>query len=160
MTVIGLGSERSLPFLRDTGLYDQVLLYDAVATLDAEVPTALVDFAGNAAVVRAVHGHFGERLVLDLVIGITHWRETGDTGGLAGAPRTGFFAPSRLDKRGKEWGGETLRQAIGEGWAAFMPIARRLTAIDRRQGGAAALAAWEEAVAGRADPAKGVLLTR
>lgn len=158
LEVIGLGSARSFAFLRDSGLYHRVLRYDEVEALDASVPTALVDFAGDAAVVRAVHAHFGAQLVFDLVVGLTHWRATGDTGDLPGAARTGFFAPSRLDKRGKDWGGERLRAAIAEGWAAFMPIARRLTAIDRRQGGEAALHAWDEAVAGRADPAKGVLL--
>lgn len=156
--VIGLGSARSVDFLRESALYDRVLRYDEVAALDATMPTALVDFAGDATVVRAVHEHFGAHLVFDMVVGLTHWREMGDTGGLPGAARTGFFAPSRLDKRGKDWGGERLRAAIAEGWAAFMPIAQRLTAIDRREGGAAALHAWEEAVAGRADPAKGVLL--
>ena len=156
--VIGLGSARSIGFLLDSGLYDRVIGYDEVGTLDPTPLTALVDFAGDAAVVRAIHEQFGERLVLDLIIGITHWQSAGDTSGLPGAPRTGFFAPGRLEKRGREWGGERLRSAIGEGWAAFMPIARRLTAIDRRPGAAAALAAWEEAVAGRADPAKGVLL--
>lgn len=157
--VIGLGSARSVGFLAQTGLYDRVIRYDEVASLDASAPTAFVDFAGDAEVVRAAHQHFAEALVFDVVIGITHWQAMGDTSGLPGAPRSGFFAPSRLEKRGKDWGGERLRAVIAEGWAAFMPIAQRLTAIDARQGGPAALAAWEEAVAGRADPAKGVLLT-
>jgi hypothetical protein len=47
---------------------------------------------------------------------------------------------------------------MGDAWAAFMPVARRLTALDTRTGADAARAAYEDAVNGRADPSVSVLI--
>jgi hypothetical protein len=153
--LVALTSERSAAFVRDSGLYDAVLTYDALAEL-AQVPSVLIDFANAAAVVAGVRETLGALLRFDLVVGATHWDATQGPKA-AGVPRSGFFAPARLAKRTKEWG-DDLRVKLAEAWTGFMAAAPGLARLEERHGADAALAAWDEAVAGRADPAVGVLL--
>lgn len=154
--LVALTSARSAGFVRASGLYDAVVTYDGLDALP-RVPSALVDFANAAAVVADVRAALGAQLRFDLVIGYTHW-DASNTARFLDPPRTMFFAPERLAKRGREWGGEVLRQRLASAWTAFMQVAPRLTGLEERGGAKAALAAWKEAVAGQADPAMAVLL--
>jgi len=155
--VIALTSARSAEFVRGTGLYDDVVLYDAIASLD-RVPSALVDLANDPAVVDAVRAALGAALVFDLVVGFTHWDAGGRGATYDAPPRSGFFAPGRLQKRGADWGGAELRARIGAAWSGFMRDAPALTEVEERSGADAALAAYADAVAGRADPRIAVLV--
>ena len=151
-TLVALTSPGSVPFLEASGLYDRIITYDAIASLDATAPTALIDIAGNPGVTRAVHEAFGEQLRLSLVVGKAHWDAESSGGPLPGPRQSGFFAPGRIEKRAKDWGGEELNRRMDLGWTAFMADVPALTRIDRRTGADGALAAWNEAVAGTADP--------
>lgn len=153
--LVALTSARSVDFVRATGLYDTVLSYDALSEVALE-PSALIDFANAAAVVAGVREILGDRLRFDLVVGATHWDATQGPK-VAGVPRSAFFAPDRLTKRGREWG-DALRDRLAAAWTEFMTVAPTLTRLQERTGAEAALAAWDEAVSGRADPALGVLL--
>jgi hypothetical protein len=156
--LVGLASSRSRDFTLATGLYDEVVDYDAVASIAADGRVALVDFAGNAAATRAVHEHFGDRLAIDLIVGITHWDAERSAGPLPGPRPVGFFAPGRMEKRAKDWGAADYRRQAENAWLAFIADAHALTAIDRRSGGEAALSAYRDAVAGKVDPSVGVLI--
>jgi len=157
--LIALASPRSAAFTADTGLYDQVVDYDAIDTIAAEGKVALVDFAGNPAATRAVHERFGDALTVDMVVGITHWDAERGGGALLPGPRPiGFFAPGRMKKRSADWGPHGFRRQTEEAWLDFMPTAKRLTVIDRRCGAEAALAVYRDAVAGKVDPRVGVLI--
>ena len=68
---IGLTSARNMEFVAQTGLYDDVISYDAVSTLAVQ-PAVSGDFAGNAAVLRAIHTHFGDQLRFSSTVGMTH----------------------------------------------------------------------------------------
>jgi len=156
--LVALASARSAGFTTDTGLYDQVVDYDAIDAIQAEGKVAMVDFAGNPAATRAVHERFGDDLAVDMIVGITHWDAERGTAPLPGPRPIGFFAPGRMQKRAADWGAQGLRERTEAAWLAFMPTARRLTAIDRRSGGDAALAAYRDAVAGNVDPGAGLLI--
>jgi hypothetical protein len=158
VALIGLASIRSADFTRGTGLYDQVVDYDAVASIDVEGKVAMVDFAGNPAATRAVHEHFGERLAIDLIVGITHWDAERGASPLPGPKPVGFFAPGRMQKRSADWGAPDFRQRTETAWLGFIADAKKLTDVDRRSGGDAALAAYRDAVAGKVDPRVGVLI--
>lgn len=169
--LIALASPRSADFTRATGLYDDVVEYDGViasdgaglvdkvVSSDGASHVALVDFAGAPAVTRAIHTGFGDSLAIDLIVGITHWdAERGGGGPLPGPKPVGFFAPGRMEKRAADWGPPAYRRAAENAWLGFIDDARALTAIDKRAGGDAALAAYRDAVAGKVDPRVGVLI--
>ncbi len=97
--VIGLSSPANRGFAASLGCYDEVIEYDALATLDATVPTVYVDFAGNAALRRAVHEHFGRQLLYSGSVGGTHWEALGAGAGLPGPRPVLFFAPAQFARR-------------------------------------------------------------
>lgn len=122
--IIGLSSSGNLDFCRSLGCYDQVLAYDALGTLDRAKPSVYVDFAGNAALRRGVHEHFGNALRYSCSVGGTHWDELGAGRGLPGPPPTLFFAPTQIARRSAAppagWGGAELQSRIATAWRAFM----------------------------------------
>ncbi len=156
--LIALASLRSAEFTRATGLYDAVIGYDAIGSIVADGAVAMVDFAGNPDATRAVHQRFGDRLTVDMIVGITHWDAERAAVPLPGPRPVGFFAPGRMQKRSADWGAQDLRERTEAAWIGFMADAKRLTEIDRRTGGGRALAAYRDAVAGRIDPSVGVLV--
>ncbi len=156
---IGLTSAANVAALAAQGIYDDVAAYDAIGAMDASVPSVFVDMAGNGAVTAAVHGHFGDQLRASIVVGKSHWDVPADTGPLAGPPRMGFFAPGRSAKRAGDWGAAGFQARIADAWLAFMDRAPALCRVDVRPGGAAALAAYDALLDGRADPAAGIVIT-
>jgi hypothetical protein len=157
---VGLTSPGSVAALTATGVYDEVVGYDAITSLDASVPSALVDMAGNMDVTAAVHRHFGDALKKSIIVGKSHW-DTGNApvADLPGPPREGFFAPARSDKRIADWGGAGFAKAIGAAWLGFMERAPGLARVDLRHGGDAALTAYKEMLGGSADPKAGIIVT-
>ena len=156
---VGLTSFTSVADLARRGVYDAVMGYDDIPALDPAVPSVLVDMAGNGAVTAAVHQHFGDALRASITVGKSHWEASASQSALPGPPRQGFFAPGRAQKRIADWGGAEFGRRMAESWLAFMDIAPTLAVPDHRHGSAAALATYQEMLGGKADPAKGLLVT-
>lgn len=156
--IVGLTSAANVEALAAQNIYDRVISYDQIMTLSAGAPSALVDMAGNGAVTRSVHSHFGGQLKASIIVGKSHWDAQADVEGLPGPERQGFFAPGRSQKRIADWGGAVFGQKIAEAWLGFMEVAPRLARIDKRSGGEAALDAYKEMLSGRADPKAGIIV--
>lgn len=157
--VVGLTSPANRAFVESLGTCDDVLTYDEVERIDADAVTALVDMAGSASVLRAVHEHVRENLVTSCFVGVTHWDARRHRGELPGATPTFFFAPAQIAKREQDWGaGEILRRALVES----MRIARETSgvlAIEHVRGAEACRAALDEMIAGRTPPSRGRMLS-
>ena len=161
--VIGLTSPANLAFTRGLGCYDEVLAYDALTSLPADVPTVYVDLSGSAAVRRSVHAHFQDALAYSCAVGGTHWDALGSGQGLPGPKPTLFFAPAQIKKRNVDWGAAELQRRIGTAWAAFMarvsdPQSPWLT-VQHGQGPAAVEAVYRSLLDGRSDPQQGHMLS-
>jgi Protein of unknown function (DUF2855) len=156
--LIGLTSAANAKGLSQLGLYDSVLSYNDIDMLDPAMPSALVDMAGNAAVTLTVHHHFGDALAKSIIVGKSHWNDDGEMGALPGPEREGFFAPGRSQKRLSDWGPRELGDRLGKAWLGFMAAAPDIATIDKRQGADAALAAYQEVLAGKADPKMGIII--
>jgi len=156
--VVGLTSGGNAAYVESLGLYDRVVAYDDIGAMDASVPSAMVDMAGNPKVAAAVHNHFADALKASIVVGKSHWDANDDAGAIAGPPRQMFFAPGRSEKRIAEWGPDGFRQKLEAAWLGFADLAPKLLSIDKRQGAEAALAAYAETVAGKADAKTGLVI--
>ncbi|HBR83236.1 MAG TPA: DUF2855 domain-containing protein, partial [Erythrobacter sp.] len=77
---IGLTSSGNVAFVKQSGLYDEVLAYDDVQAL-ASRPAVSVDFAGNARLLGAIHAHLGDALKYSCLVGATHIQERGGGAG-------------------------------------------------------------------------------
>lgn len=122
--VVGLTSDANLDFCRSLGCYDQVLSYAQLGSMPSGTPSVYVDFAGNAALRRRIHEHFGDALRYSCAVGGTHWDELGGGNDLPGPRPTLFFAPAQGAKRSapppQGWGAAELQRRIGMAWSAFM----------------------------------------
>ena len=119
VSVVGLTSPANAEFTRSLGCYDDVLMYDEVATLP-ETPSVYVDFSGDAAVRAEVHGRLGEQLTYSCAVGGTHWDALGGGSELPGPAPVLFFAPEQARKRIAEWGPEGFQERMATAWTAFM----------------------------------------
>ena len=122
--IVGLSSDANLDFCRSLGCYDQVLGYTQLGSLSSDTPTVYVDFAGNAALRRSIHEHFGDALRYSCAVGGTHWQDLGGGGQLPGPRPTLFFAPAQSVKRSAPppagWGAAELQRRIAAAWSGFM----------------------------------------
>lgn len=165
--VVGLTSPGNLDFTQALGCYDEVRPYGDVATLEPTVPTAYVDFAGNAALRRSVHERWGDALRYSCSIGATHWDALGSGDGLPGPRPTLFFAPAQGKKRSapppEGWGRARLEQRIAAAWSAFVARVERSddpwVKIVYGSGSAATEGAYRALLEGRADARAGRMLS-
>lgn len=155
---VGLTSARNLGFVRDTGLYDEVVTYDDIAALPV-VPSVVVDMAGSATILRAVHERFGADLRHSCRVGATHWEDNAGMKGMPGPEPEFFFAPGQLVKRGKEWGRDQLYSRMNGALAVFSADSRRWMRVEQSTGSDALLRTYEQLLDGSIDPAVGHVIT-
>ncbi|QNQ09716.1 DUF2855 family protein [Sphingomonas alpina] len=157
---IGLTSESNIAFVEQTGLYDQVVAYDAFDALEVAGTAVLVDFAGNAGVLADVHARLADRLVHILKVGVTHHDEGGADAGVAtaGPKPVWFFAPDAAATLIGAIGQDGFQTAVAERWHAFVIDADGWVTVDRQSGGEAMQRVWRDQVAGRAKPDIGYVM--
>jgi hypothetical protein len=157
--VIGLTSPGNVAFVEAMGTYDQVVTYDAVATLASDEAVIFVDMAGNKAVRRAVHEHFGDNLKLSSMVGVSHWTSQGMEKDLPGPAPTMFFAPDQIRKRSKDWGPEGVSSRFATAWRDLLqPLPNWLT-VEAGSGPADVERVYLETLEGRARPDLGYVLS-
>lgn len=157
--VIGLTSASHVDFVNSTGLYDQVVDYDHLESIDASAIAVLVDMAGNAAVLSRVHHHFGDQLRHSCRVGATHWTAGGSVAGLPGPTPAFFFAPSQMKKRSAEWGRDQFEQRVGHALADFLAHSQQWMVIERSTGITALHDVYLATLDGAVHPEHGHIIT-
>ena len=157
--VVGLTSPGNLAFVEGLGCYDRVLTYSDVASLDASLPVAFVDHAGDGELVSALHHHYGDQMVHSCIVGATHWDSGEREAELPGAPPTFFFAPAQIVKRSQEWGPQGVQERLGAAWSRFRDFADGWLKVVRGQGREELERVYREVLEGRARPSEGHVLS-
>ncbi len=152
VTTVGLTSPARVEWVQRLGLYDAVHGYDDLHGLEAAHPAAVVDFAGDASLLREAHERLGAALARSIRVGFTHRAARPDGEPLPGPAPEFFFAPDVMVARGGE-----VRARFAAGWATFAPVLRRALRIERVAGADGVVRAYRELLEGRADPAAGVV---
>ncbi|TRW17023.1 DUF2855 family protein [Glacieibacterium frigidum] len=155
--VVGLTSRRHVSFVAATGCYDSVVPYDEVGSLTADSRAIFVDFAGDGALRAAVHAALKDGLAASIVVGDTHWDVAGNPHAVGPKPQF-FFAPAVLADRLKDWGQAGFDARLAAGWTAFTAAAADWLRVVDRAGMAEAQDIFTALVAGRVDPAEGIIV--
>ena len=159
---IGFTSAANKAFCESLGCYERVLAYEELGQLDAASSCVYVDFAGNANFRASVHQRFAN-LRYSCSVGGTHVAQLGGAGHLPGPRPTLFFAPAQVKKRQQDWGAALLNQRLVDAWHAFRAHvadpARPWLRVQRHEGAAASLRAYQRLVAGDSEPSAGHILT-
>ena len=140
-TTVGLTSSGNVEFVQSTGLYDEVVAYDDVASLDTAT-SVLVDMAGMPSLVAALYAHLGDALAYRYNVGATHapGSDTSLTGGGGGGgasdkqDRELFFAPQYILERVQQWGAAEFDRRSGEYLAGSAAATAKFMDIEEREG--------------------------
>jgi hypothetical protein len=156
---IGLTSAGNVAFVESSGLYHQVLAYENVSQL-ANAPSVCVDFAGNAGLLASIHSHLANDLRYSCLVGATHIdaRGGGSSDPLPGPAPILFFAPDHATAVVKELGPKGFGQAVAASWQGFVESTGNFVRVDHQRGLASAEAAFKQTVAGKANPAIGIVI--
>ena len=151
--LIALTSARSAEFVQGLGVYERTIPYKEIGSLERG-PATFVDVAGDGEVRRAVHDHYGDQLAHSMAVGAARWEElgAGGNGELPGPPPTLFFAPDRVAKRSKEWGGAGLEARVAEAWHPFCEWTGGWLEVMRSEGFEALERAYLDVLEGRVAP--------
>jgi hypothetical protein len=157
--VIGLTSAGNSEFVKSLGCYDDVVTYDRVNSMAADLPVAYVDMAGNSSLREQLHRHFGEHMKYSGRVGLTHRSTAADEPELPGAKPSWFFAPDQIRKRAKEWGPGGVDMRFGAAWSGFVPRLDQWVKVSESHGPAAAQRAYLDTLNGRVPPDQGLILS-
>lgn len=110
---IGLTSAGNVEFVKGLGIYDAVVAYSDIEKDLPLVPSVIVDMAGNAELLGNLHTLLGEQMKHTLSVGLTHWEAERRSSKVIKDRTEFFFAPSRIQKRIKEWGASEFGDRSG-----------------------------------------------
>ncbi|MFT4103618.1 MAG: DUF2855 family protein [Burkholderiaceae bacterium] len=137
--VVGLTATEHRRFVQGLGDYDEVVDYARLTAMSAQVPTVLVDFAGDDPVHAALQRHFGDAIRLTCRIlggasgfGLAQWRALLDG----------------IDVDG-------LRDSLTPAWNRFVDACAGWLRIDQHAGVDALARLYDSLLRGRVDPARG-----
>ena len=160
--VVGLTPAERVDATAALDLYDRVLAYDDIATLDADRPTVYVDISGSYEIRAAVHRHCAD-LRYDCAVGLTHRDDTGDASDLPGPEAVFFFAPSEWARQASNRGREEQARRVDEGVEGFVQrasdLADPLMTLRWVEGRDEAAEAWRHMVEGQTGPSEGVAVS-
>ena len=159
LAVTGLTSPGNREFVEGLGCYDKVVTYDALDEIDDGCPLGFVDMSGNAAVLRSLHERCGDKVKFSLLIGVTHWQQSGDTTDLSGAAPEFFFAPTQAEKRLGDWGAAGFQERVGGALVQFLEWTDDWLQLRRDSGPEAMERVYLDTLKGGLDPSVGRLLS-
>ena len=119
LPAIGLTAPSNVDFVKQTGLYSEVIAYPELAESLAKRKSVIVDMAGNPNVRRALQARLGSELCHYISVGLTHWDEKVQPAeqGVEPQPIASqemFFAPSYILERQKSLAPGEFEKASGE----------------------------------------------
>jgi hypothetical protein len=149
---IGLTGAGNVAFVARTGLYDAVVSYEALDTLNAVGRTVVIDFAGNMALLQSLYAALPARLAQCLRVGVTHHDERGAGEVLPGPKPVWFFAPDAATALIGEIGQDGFNAGVAAQWRGFVDTAVGLVRVEHQSGVEALQRVWRAQVAGHAKP--------
>jgi hypothetical protein len=156
-SVIGLTSTGNVEFVNSLGLYDSVVSYDDLESINKSTAVA-IDMSGAAGVVARVHEHLGDDLQYSMAVGMSH-HDAPPTEVTAGPPRQMFFAPTEVSRRSKEWGREDYAKRTTEALHSFVEHSSEWMALERTEGPELAADTWHAVRDGAVAPSTGRIVS-
>ncbi len=160
LRTVALTSSGNAGFCRSLGVYNQVVTYDAIDTLD-QVPAAFIDVSGDQGIVSAVHRRLADGLAHSMIVGDTHWDSppADDEGSRPGPEPAFLFAPSQIAKRSREWGADVLATTMAEAWGRYAEWVTGWLTLEYAVGPESVIEVFRTCLAGRVDPRVGTVCT-
>ena len=101
---IAVTSARNTALVKSLDIYDDVVDYQQLSSINQDIPSVIVDMSGNSNVLKELSKHLGENLTYCINVGLTHWDETQTASGISAERSEFFFAPGHIQQRMQDWG--------------------------------------------------------
>ncbi len=140
-------------FVGGVCLYDRVVSYGDLASLNAHTSAVIVDFAGDADLNRRLHTQLAGVLRANIRVGGAHWTQSAPPHDLPPPKPEFFFAPDHVVRLSKDWGREAFETRYAAAWLAFAADAERYFTVEEVAGAGAALRIYTALIGGQFSPA-------
>lgn len=167
LILTGLTSPANRAFTEQCGLYDHVVTYDNLGACVDAGRAIHVDIRGNPEMRGPLTEVLGGQLRVHLQVGATDWNAPRGahlpTQTSPNAPNRGrianevFFAPGHAEAVARRIGPRKMASALNSDMCAFYPVAANMLEIEAVEARSDLVSAWQETLAGRVSPAKGLI---
>ena len=140
--LIGVTSPRNKTSVEKLKLYGDVLTYDELEKIDANVPTVIIDMSGDGGVLGRLHKHLGDNMKYTSNVGVTHYDANSMGPDFIRERSEMFFAPGHIQKRTQEWGPGAFEKQAYAFWKDAALKSRDWLIIRRENGADAVKRAW------------------
>ena len=155
---VGITSAASVERVTALGLYDKVLTYDELQSVDNETPSVIVDMSGNGAVLSELHRHLGDNMRYTSSVGLTHY-DAMDMGPDFIRERSKmFFAPGHIQQRAKTSGPGEFQKRAYAFWHKAATESREWLRMEHRQGVDEIQGVFERVRDGKVSPDTGLIV--
>lgn len=154
--IIGLTSKRNIEFVEQSGFYDQVFSYDEVPQSLEDIPSILIDLAGNGKLLSAVYKALGEQMKFISKIGLTDWSAGSLDNNIPVAKF--FFAPTFAQAFFEEHGAKVANGMIVKSLFQFIETAKNWIEIESIDSYSKVEQLYLEMLGGKVNPSKGYIV--
>jgi hypothetical protein len=158
-SLIGLTSSRNLDFVNSLSIYDSVVDYQDIETIDANKPTVIVDMSANGEVLGRLHKHLGANMKFCSNVGITHWDDSKMGPDFIAERSQQFFAPGHMQKRIAEWGGKQFYEKSNDFVMRTAAKSKQWMDINYVEGLTGLNSIYPDVLNGNASPKEGIIIS-
>ncbi|MDJ0759000.1 MAG: DUF2855 family protein [Woeseiaceae bacterium] len=156
---VGVTSSGNESAVSQLGLYDTVCTYDTLTDIDNSVPSVIIDMSGNGTVLSNLHEHLGDNMRFTSNVGLTHLDDNEMGPSFIRERSEMFFAPGHIQKRAADWGPGVFEGKAMKFWHDAATKSRSWLAFDQYSGMDALEDVYQQLLAGRVSPDRGVIVS-
>jgi hypothetical protein len=155
---VALTSSGNVGTVSKLRLYASVHAYDDIASIDASIPTTIVDMSGSGKVLSELHGHLGENMRYCAIVGVTHYNDNEMGPNFIRERSAMFFAPGHIQKRASDWGPGVFEKKAFVFWRDAAIKSRAWLKFDHVLGLKGLETAYSKVLSGESSPDRGVIV--
>lgn len=156
---VGVTSSGNEAAVKNLELYDSVCIYDSLTDIDNSLPSVIIDMSGNGTVLSELHEHLGDNMRFTSNVGLTHLDDNEMGPGFIRERSEMFFAPGHIQKRAADWGPGVFEGKAMQFWHDAATKSRSWLTFDHYSGMQALPDVYQQVLAGRVSPDRGVIVS-
>ncbi len=156
---IGVTSTGNSARVKALGIYDDVVTYDDLGSIDNSRASVIVDMSGNGRVLSDLHAHLGDNMKFTSNVGLTHFDANKMGPDFIHERSAMFFAPAHIKKRASEWGPGVFEERAQEFWYEGAKKSRDWLRIEHLEGMDALGGVFAELLHGKVSPDRGIIVS-
>ncbi len=156
--VIGLTSPRNSELLGSLKIYDHVLSYQQINSINASTPTVIVDMSADSNILSKLHTHLADNMRFCSNVGLTHWDQPQVAEGIITERSKMFFAPSHINRRLTEWGQDLFDQKSRQFFAETTTKSSRWLKIHELEGTEGLASVYSDVCQGKLAADAGIII--